>query len=707
MPTLVFAKQFLDDFAKLEPPVRQKVRELPDKFEQTAASGAHLEKLNAQKDDRIRTVRVDSFWRGVVVRLGEGRYALLRVLPHDDANEWASRQKFGVNPVTGIVELVDVGSVEAHVGTLVEGALAGPRAEPGIFVHLRDKDFTSLGIDAELLPILRRLNTEDELLSIAHLLPDAQADAVLLLADGKSPEDVWQDIQQSYVVEADKPVDTADLDAALERPASRSEFVVTTTDAELLELLTGDFEAWRTFLHPTQRALAERPVYNGPAKITGGAGTGKTVVLIHRARFLAQRLVDSGEPGRVLVATYTRSLASNIEKTLLTFCTAEQFRRVHVTTVDALAQHVLASDDIKLRPVQTDELHEVAKEAAAMSGLDELGANHRFLIAEWEQVVLARDIHTLPEYAMTARPGRGKRLTRGQRRQVWSAIERLAGALATRKRATYVQLAIRAAEQLAQRQSGLYEHAVIDEAQDLHPAQWRLLRSAVKPGRNDLFIVGDAHQRIYDHRVSLSSLGIETRGRSYRLKINYRTSQSILSMARDILRGEKIDDLDGGLDADVGYRSAFDGPAPELARFTTPGEEAEHVAGVVAEWLHAGVSPSAIGIAARTRALLKPVQDELTRRGIVWSEIDADEPTGVRVATMHSAKGLEFARMAVVGANADALPLPVAVTPAAEDELQHEFDILRERCLLYVACTRARDELLVTGSGAASSMLPA
>jgi hypothetical protein len=189
MPTLVFAKEFLDDFAKLQPPVRQKVRELPDKFEHATTSGVHLEKLNAQKDDRVRTVRVDSFWRGIVVRLGEGRYALLRVMGHDEANDWAVRQRFGVNAVTGIVEILDVPTVQERVEELVSG---GDAAVVGLFDAIRDRDFTSVGIDEALVPVLRKLSTDDELLSIASYLPDAQADAVLLLADGKSTDEVWQ-----------------------------------------------------------------------------------------------------------------------------------------------------------------------------------------------------------------------------------------------------------------------------------------------------------------------------------------------------------------------------------------------------------------------------------------------------------------------------------------------------------------------------------
>jgi superfamily I DNA/RNA helicase len=290
---------------------------------------------------------------------------------------------------------------------------------------------------------------------------------------------------------------------------------------------------------------------------------------------------------------------------------------------------------------------------------------------------------------------------------VWEALEHLLSELQRRGQATYLQLADSAADLLESRSNRPFGHIIIDEAQDLHPVQWRLLRAAVRSGENDLFIVGDAHQRIYDHRVSLLSLVIDTRGRSRRLKINYRTSQQILGWALGILTGQAIDDLDGDLESQVGYRSAFNGPPPMVRRFTTPAQEAEFVAATTQAWIDEGVTPSAIGMTARTRRDLQAIQAALDDAGIIWSDIgDSAQQVGVCTATMHSCKGLEFARLAVVAVNADNLPLAVATTSAGEDERQHLLDVLRERCLLYVACTRARDELLVTSSGPPSRLLP-
>jgi superfamily I DNA/RNA helicase len=582
-----------------------------------------------------------------------------------------------------------------------------PAQAPHLFADRRDRDFTTVGIDEELIPLLRRIADEAELYAIANYLPDAQGDAVLLLADGKSTDEVWAELAKDYELTG-AAVDPEDIDAALQKPGTQSSFVVTTSDTELVELLSGDFEAWRTFLHPTQRAVAYRPIFNGPAKITGGAGTGKTVVAVHRARFLAQGLLDAGDTtSRVLVATYTNSLADNLDRTLRSFCTPEQYRRLQVSTVDSFARHTLASAKVKLRPAQADTLREIADRAAAMSGLDEIGHDGRFLLTEWEQVILARRLTTLADYGTSPRPGRGRQLSRSARKLVWEAVEHLLAELQRLRQATYLQLADQAADLLAGRSARPFAHVVVDEAQDLHPAQWRLLREAVSPGENDLFIAGDAHQRIYDHRVSLLSLGIDTRGKSRRLKINYRTSQQILGWALGILTGQPVDDLNGDLESEVGYRSSFDGPVPTVQQFTTPAEEAEFVAAQVAEWLEGGVAPGAVGITARTRRDLRAVQVALDDADIRWSEIGSDiKQPSVRTATMHACKGLEFARLAVVAANADNLPLPAATTPAAEDEAQYALDLLRERCLLYVACTRARDELVVTSSGPPSSLLP-
>lgn len=704
MPKLVLDKHFISDFHRLPKDVGARVLELPGKFAEATHTGVHLEKLTEAIDPRIRTVRVGGSWRGVVVQAGDGVHILLRVLPHDDAIAWAAKQKMAINQATGVVEIINVGAIAGAVETVV----AEDKPEtPSLFEHVRDKDFVQLGIAPELVSHLRRLRDEDEVLAIASLMPQAQGDAVLMLADGTSVDEVHARIREEYQAPA-TPIDPEDVETAFDQPASKADFVVTTTDKELLTILTGDFEAWRTFLHPLQRVVAERPVYNGPFRLTGGAGTGKTVVAMHRARFLARQMVATGDrEGKILVATYTTSLASNLERTLKSFCSRDEFERLQISTVDSVANQVVRAAGIRLVPVNSYELRDIADRAVIVAGLDEIGIDGRFLIAEWDQVILGRSIGTLAEYATTPRPGRARRLTRDERKRVWEAAGTLTAELGSTGRATFPQIAARAADVLSAGGQAPFRHAIIDEAQDLHACQWRLLRASVAPGENDLFLVGDAHQRIYDNRVSLASVGIETRGRSRRLKINYRTSQQILGWTLGILMGQDIDDLDGNAERQIGYRSEFQGPPPTTRQFDTAAEEAQYVCDLVEGWRSEGISIGSIGVVGRTHADTAAVKAVFTERGTPWAEI-GDGRTGARVnlGTMHSSKGLEFTRLVVAGVSDGKVPLPISVTPEADDAAQHRADILRERCLLYVACTRARDTLVVTSVGSMSHFIP-
>ena len=709
MKKMVFEKKFVASFYKLEKNIQQRVLELPAKFAEHTHAGIHLEKLTVAADPRIRTVRVDQSWRGVVADMGNEQYALLHVLPHDEAYRWVERNRLGVNPVTGIVEITDIGTATELVATLETDTKDEPvgGASEHLFEEIPDKAFRQLGVSEDLIPLVRDLRTEDALVSLATVVPKAQGDALLLLHEGYTPDEAWTQLASDYAV-TDETIDTEDFGAALERPGSRESFVVTTSNEEIRELLTGDFAAWKTFLHATQRQMAEKPVFNGPAKVTGGAGTGKTVVAMHRARFLAQALVDSTEPtGRILFATYTRSLAENLEQNLKDLCTREQFKRIHVQTVDSFARQTVRSTGSQVDYIRNDRLIELANDAATLEELFDDGLDGEFLLAEWNQVVLARDVQSLVAYANTPRPGRGKPLARPLRKKVWAGIVRLTSMLKEEQRVTYPQMADLAAQANEVQGTAAFTHVIVDEAQDLHPAQWRLLRSAVPQGPNDLFIVGDGHQRIYDHRVSLSSIGIETRGRSKRLKINYRTSHEIMRWSLNMLRGMPINDLDGESETLSGYHSEFHGPPPEVRVFDRANEEVQYVADTIEAWLSKdGLAYDNVAVVARTRNALAPFEDALNARGIQTQGMKSSGRSGgVIVDTMHAAKGLEFTRLAVVSVDADLVPLKPVLDKLEPGSELHEAAELRERCLLYVACTRARDMLLVTSSGTPSIFL--
>jgi superfamily I DNA/RNA helicase len=343
-----------------------------------------------------------------------------------------------------------------------------------------------------------------------------------------------------------------------------------------------------------------------------------------------------------------------------------------------------------------------------LAGLDEFTPT--FLLEEWRQVVLAHDVHTEAEYLTAPRRGRGRGLTKRQKLQVWSALSTFAAGLRRDGVWTFLTIADEAARLVAARETPPFRHVVVDEIQDLHPAQWRLLRAATPRRPDDLFLTGDPHQRIYGNHVSLRQVGISVRGRSWRLRINYRTSAEILHWSMGILGDIAIADLDEGLDSLNGYRSALHGAPPELAPARNAAQEAEELAMAIEEWREEDVDAGDIVVVARTVGVLRSLAKELGVHGIRSAELRETEPPSdaVRLSTMHGMKGLEFRCVAIVGVGKRNFPLAHAVTPMAEDPVRHALDVQQERCLLFVACTRARERLRVSWSGAASELvLPA
>ena len=468
---------------------------------------------------------------------------------------------------------------------------------------------------------------------------------------------------------------------------------------ELQLILAHPFAAWRTFLHPSQREIAYQACYAGPAQVTGGPGTGKTVTVLHRAAFLAARAEH------VLVTTFAGNLADVLDAQLDLLIRDSQVRRkIEVLNVDRLAYRILKQ--ARGTPVIADErvLRTRWAQAAAQAGL---ALTPAFLKNEWEQVILAQDLRTEQAYLTCARTGRGRPLTKAQRRQVWQAAQQVTAELAAAGESTHLQLADEAAYLLRQPGAPRYRHILVDEAQDLHPSQWRLLRAAVAPGPDDLFIAADPHQRVYDNRVSLASLRISVRGRSRRLSLNYRTTQEILAWAVPLLGTAPVTGLDGQVDSLLGYRSPVHGPRPQRRMTATRAEEFKFLTERVRSWLSAGLEPHAIGVAARSASLVREAREALKAAGITTVSLNGRGGTqAVRAGTMHAMKGLEFQAVAVIGVEQGLVPEPAAVTPETEDAASHAQDLQRERCVLFVACTRARDHLYVSGTGQPSMFLP-
>lgn len=690
---------FLRRYAKLQPPVRRAVDAAIEKFSRHTHAGLHLEKLTGARDPNVRTIRINDFHRGVVLALGEAKYVLHEVLPHDDANDYAISRRFTVNQALGVLEVRNQAAIE----DLDRDLPATVAATDAILGQVSAKDMRRLGLDEDLIGLLRRIATDQELDRMIELLPAEQAMVVTGLGAGLSADEVYREIAERIVA---GEVDGEDLEAAARRTSDRIAFV--SGPVELAAILSHPFDAWRVFLHPTQRHLAYRETFNGPALVTGSAGTGKTVTGLHRAVFLAGSLPDDGS--RVLLTTFTRALAEALDRQLYRLTSDKAvLSRIDVVSIDKLAYEIVAQQR-KVKVAEDDTLSDLWA-AAAQAGptlVNRAGQVVRcsgaFLRREWEHVILAQQLTTAAAYRDAPRKGRGDALRAGQRDAIWDAIHGVVAQLDKRRLRTHLQIADEAARAAADTPAR-YRHVVVDEGQDLHPAQWRLLRALVRPGVNDMFILADPYQRIYDSHVSLARLGIAVRGRTHRLTVNYRTTHEILDLSVRVLAGEAAVGLDDEPDTLRGYRSETHGGAPQIAAHGDRDSELAALVERVGDWLDQGVEPHAIGVAARTGQLVKEIGRELTAAGIEVAD-DRRNVDGVRVATMHRMKGLEFQCLAVVGVDAGVLPAPAAVTPATEDPHAHQQDLQRERCLLFVALTRARDVLYLSHAGAPSALLP-
>ncbi|MGF6882331.1 superfamily I DNA/RNA helicase [Nocardia sp. GAS34] len=699
--------------------------------------GLHIEPIKGSIDPRVRTGRVDLNHRAVLFRVdprgGETTYVYMGTWPHDVANSLAERATLHVNPVNGIVESILTETIpERAEATSPQPSEKVNRPPLGF---LTQAGFTlaeltdRLGIHPAVAERALAAADDDALSDVAATVDGWQGEALLDLACGIGIEEIIALIRDKYQF-TETPVDTTvDEDnriiEALDRPASKMRFTYITGSDELRRVIEGgDFAAWRVFLHPEQRTYAGKD-YNGPFRLSGGAGTGKTVVAIHRARNLLRR----NPQARIVLTTFNKVLAMNLAADLksldpdIRIAAKPGDPGIYVESVDKLANDVVRqADDLGAAteavlgtrievPTRRTDQQTVWREIAANidTGLDKRLATWSFLDNEYTSVVLANKVTTLDRYARTPRPGRGVRLSRPQRIAIWKLIEAYRRRSRMDETLSFPEVLAIAAEYLSKRaESGLphlIDHVIVDEAQDLHATHWKLLRALVAEGTNDLFIAEDSHQRIWGQPVVLGRLGIKIVGRSRRLTLNYRTTAQNLTFAMGVLKGSEYHDLEQGPEFAGDYRSARTGPKPDLRQCSSVAEELEVVADKVKQWLTPEVEPSTIAVLTRSKNDRTQLVRALGERGVSARALDDTPavPGHVQVLTMHRAKGMEFSCVILTGVDEDHVPLRNSLYGVPEEERDEAK--LRERSLLYVAASRARDELVVTWSGRPSELL--
>ncbi|RSS63214.1 DNA helicase [Streptomyces sp. WAC07061] len=697
-------------------------------------TGLKLQQLKG--DSRLWSARVSADYRALLLRLADDDWLIVSVKDRKDVYD---RLSYGVNHVTGGIEYVDLEVVEESVLRRLHAAPPTPAAAPEpvkpqeLFADWSDTQLSDLGVAEPLLPVIRTLTTEDQLLGLVEYAPQLTGEVLLALFDGKSFDEVLD--QVTTPVAATEPVDTEDFQAAAQRPAT----VVTTSDEALREALEGgDFGRWKVFLHPTQAKLVERR-YSGPARVGGGPGTGKTIVALHRVRHLVRQL----PPGRdkpVLLTTYNKNLAADLRSRLLELGGEELVARVDVSHVDQLALRTVREAEPGSSKQAIDDSQAVREWRALLDELGEDGWDPEFLYDEWTQVILGQAVATRADYFRARRAGRGRSITRAERAEIWQLAERFAQRLDQLGRQTWDQVAERAARLEIGREQRIlsiarqreeaggldnvhlqdgsggwlryrYRHIVVDEAQDLRPAHWKMLRAMAPREADDLFLVGDTHQRIYKNQVTLGSLGINIRGRSSKLSLSYRTTRQILRSALDVLGETSYDDLDGSEESLAGYRSVLSGRPPAGHSFPDWAQEREGIAALIMQWdgnPELRIPHEQIAICVPTNAMAAEVGYTLGLHGIRPVEIRADGPHGdggVHIGTMFRFKGLEYQRMIIAGVTDGLVPRDAVNQLRSSDPVRFRHEMQRARSLLFVAATRARDSVDIFWHGTPSPFL--
>jgi hypothetical protein len=649
-----------------------------------ANPGMSFHKLDRAKDTRFASVRVNADIR-LIVHKSANSLLLCYVDHHDKAYQWAERRKLEVHPTTGAAQFVEVREriEEIRVPKYVE--VEQPRPDkPLIFTAIPEQLLLSYGVPSEWISEVRLAN-EDTVLDLAKHLPAEAAEALLELATGGTPK----------VVTAQKSVNP------FEHPDAQRRFRVISNVEELERAFAYPWEKWTIFLHPDQRQWVERE-YSGPARVSGSAGTGKTIVALHRAAWLARTHADA----RVLLTTFSDSLANALRIKLRRLISPEPKlgERIDVLSMDAAGLRLYEAQFGPAKLVTRDELRaRLGKEAANHPGL-RFGVP--FLLNEWEQVVDAWQLGTWEEYRDVRRLGRKTRLSDAQREALWKIFDAVRRDLANDGLVSLAAVFTRLAAEAAKRKHPPYEFVVVDEAQDVSVAQLKLLAAIGGDRPNALFFAGDLGQRIFQTPFSWKSLGVDVRGRSRTLQVNYRTSHQIRAQA-DRLLGPEVGDVDGNTESRRETISIFNGPAPAIREC----ESVEAETGLVAQWLKArladGFQPDEIGVFVRSEAQMDRAQRVLAEASVPFVNLDNKVQTttgNTAVGTMHLAKGLEFRAVAVMACDDEVIPLQSRIEQVTDDgDLEEVY--ATERHLLYVACTRAREHLLVSGVSPVSEFL--
>lgn len=668
------ADTFTDSLGKLTAQEQKVVKTAAFDLQINPANpGIRFHKLDKAKDPNFWSATVSMDIR-IIVHRTEKSILLCYVDHHDNAYLWAERRKLETHPKTGAAQIVEIRETVKEVTIPVYLESEQPVEKPLLFAHLTDEELLAYGVPSDWLKDVKQA-TEESLLEIAGHLPSEASEALLDLATGVTP-------LVRTMPEGGDP---------FAHPDAQRRFRLMSDMDELERALDYPWEKWTVFLHPAQRKLVERD-YSGPARVSGSAGTGKTIVALHRAAHLARTNTDA----RVLLTTFSDPLAYSLQNKLSHLLGKEPRlgERLEVESMNAVGMRLYKANLGRLTIAPKEVVTQLLEDAAAQ--VHDHKFSSYFLRTEWEEVVDAWQIDTWEKYRDVVRLGRKTKLPEQQRKVLWEIFEIVRTSLNDKGMKTLSQMFSELAVHFRGETNPPFDYAIVDEAQDISIAQIRFL-AALSSRPDSLFFSGDLGQRIFQQPFSWKALGVDIRGRSFTLRINYRTSHQIRQQADRLLAPELVD-VDGIVEERRATQSVFNGPKPTIE----VAESQEEEKAVVANWLKGllsdGYKPDEIGVFVRSDKEIPRAQNAVQEAGAPFVILDKKllpSSEKVSICSMHLAKGLEFRAVAVMACDDEIIPLQSRIDRVVDDsDLEEVYNT--ERHLLYVACTRARDNLLVT-----------
>jgi AAA domain/UvrD-like helicase C-terminal domain len=696
MKLLVYDK-FWDSFLKLGKTTQKKVIEFQQKFRENPKSSAiNLESISTFKDQSLRTARIDQKYRAIIKTPESGdAYYLLWVDNHDEAMAWAEAKLFQWNESTQSIQVFSAPEMNERLITTNAVKLAGS----GLYTAYTDAQLLNIGVPEILIPSILHIESLTDLEKIEKYLPADTFENLFYLSEGANIENLISEVKEGKS-------NSDNIADQIQSANNQRSFIELTNDELFNEVLEGNLNKWKYYLHPSQRNLVNGN-FNGPVKVTGGAGTGKTVAALHRLKVLAQL---NKTPQPVLFTTFTKALTKNLKNLIIELnLGSDNFR---IDNIDALAfelakKYRLINENTKVFGLSSVKGPSDVWEELLEEQLAEF--DKEFLEKEYEEVILYHNITDLTDYLKVSRSGRGIPVSRRQRAAIWQLFEKYIEKKNKINCLHKDEVYNLVANHLNTDKIHPFAHIVVDELQDFSNVELRFIRSLVENKPNDLFLVGDPLQSIYDRKINFTKEGINVRGnRSKRLRINYRTTEEIKKLAISIIEDCHYDNFDGEEEEKKGYISLFHGMKPSYNIYKTKADEVSALQEQIGKLVTSGYQYSSIAIAARTKDGLKDFVDALHKSKIPYHESHDQkvegERNGVHIVTFHSIKGLEFKNVFLVDINNRTSPK----LPYNFDSLENAYKtqyMRAEKSLLYVACSRAIENLLISGVGTKSEMV--